>query len=326
MHLLNYLSLEGYSEALEQTCQAWRVTAPPYYTGRVNYAVGQPMGLYGSFPLFHLTHCCLLAGIAKYVGVPSTSMSFMVLGDDVLISHPKVSILYRGLMEELGVDISSQKSIISSDVAEFAGFVGVKTNKGPTTYRPYKHDDRGIVNNPIGLLYSLGHRLSTYPKWKQWVRDFERTRRWRYPDLSPIVPIDDEWGINPQTISPERFAILLHQSELVALDPESLDYVVPGLEYSESWEDIVGELFNKQSPGELDNLVDSLRSQERHGLMEKPRDDALSNKYLERPPSTLTKDPVMREFKHEGKDPVDDTGSTAVFATAQTGEQLLATI
>lgn len=321
MHLLDYLGLNKYSEALEQTCQAWRVTAPPYFTGKVNYAVGQPMGLYGSFPLFHLTHCCLLAGIARYVGLPASSMSFMVLGDDVLVSNMKVAKLYNHLMRDLGVDISRHKSIVSYDVAEFAGFVGVKTNKGSTTYRPYKHDDRGIVNNPIGLLYSLGHRLSTYPKWKQWVRDFERTRRWRYPDLSPIVPIDDGWGINPQTISPERFAILLHQSELVALDPESLDYVVPEFEYSEDWEDIVGELFNKQSPGESKNLIDSLRSQERHGIMEKPRDDALRNKYLERPPSALTKDPVMRQFAHEGKDPVDDSGSTAVFATAHAGAE-----
>lgn len=298
--LLRSLNLQRYADALEQTCQAWRVTVAPFYGRKVDYAVGQPMGLYGSFPLFHLTHCCLLAGIVAKLGVnPLTSRSFLVLGDDVLIRHPKVATLYRGLLDALGVDISNAKSISSSSVAEFAGFIGVKTSNGVAAYRPFKHDNREIVNNPVGLLNSLGHRLSRYAKWRKWVRAFERTRGWRLPDLSPLLPDEQDYGVNPMTISPERFASLLHQSELVALDQDCLDYVNPDFDWSEDWRPVVEELFNKQSPKrEFGSLSEFLAQIERHADLEDSVVEIERSKFTQ-PPKSLNRDPVLKQFIQE---------------------------
>jgi hypothetical protein len=310
--LLKYLNLGRYADALEQTCQAWRVTVPPYDGELVDYAVGQPMGLYGSFPLFHLTHCCLLAGIAVKLGVnPLTSRSFLVLGDDVLIRHPGIATLYRQTLDDLGVDISDSKSISSSSVAEFAGFIGVQFPDGVSTYRPFKHDDREIVNNPIGLLNSLGHRLSRYANWRKWVRAFERTRGWRLPDLSPLLPSEQDYGVNPMTISPERFASLLHQSEMVALDQESLDYVFSSdFDWSEDWRPVVEELFNKQSSKKkFGSLSEFLAQTERHADLEKPEVE-IERSVFTQPPKSLNRDPVLKEFIQE--DPPRPVPETAL--------------
>lgn len=304
--LLRFLNLGEYADALEECCQAWQFStgkgSQVDFCGLVDYAVGQPMGLYGSFPLFHLTHCCLLAGIAKGLGLPLSPTSFVVLGDDVLIRDQLLAELYRMTLTELGVDISDTKSIVSRNVAEFAGFVGVATRHGVTTYRPYKHDSKGSLGSPLGLLYSLGSKI-TFRRFRKWVVAFQRTRGWRAPDLSPLVPTDDEVGVNPATISPDRFANLLHHAELVALDPEALDYVVPGFEYSEDWRDIVEELFNKQSPKKaFTSLSEVLRSQERHGVLEEPEktpDLHNEDQFKRRPPSTLETDSVMRIFTHK---------------------------
>lgn len=44
----------------------------------------------------------------------------MILGDDIVINNDKLACEYRKLMSLLGVDISSSKTHISSDMFEFA--------------------------------------------------------------------------------------------------------------------------------------------------------------------------------------------------------------
>jgi hypothetical protein len=84
----------------------------------LQWTQGQPLGLYPSFPAFALWHGCVLRSIElRY----SLSNTFMVLGDDVVISNPLTHWAYRRLMDRLTVPINITKTIVGSDIGEFAG-------------------------------------------------------------------------------------------------------------------------------------------------------------------------------------------------------------
>jgi len=89
----------------------------------VAFVAGQPLGYYGSWSLFSLSHHFLVWLAAQNVQ-PSRNTPFSkyaILGDD------KVSSEYRRLLDKLGVTISLSKSIISSSGAiEFAKKFWVK--------------------------------------------------------------------------------------------------------------------------------------------------------------------------------------------------------
>lgn len=77
------------------------------------FSKGQPLGLGPSFFLFALSHHVILQflkGTGEYV----------ILGDDIVISDPKLAVKYRELMEKIGCRISEEKSIQSQQLAEFA--------------------------------------------------------------------------------------------------------------------------------------------------------------------------------------------------------------
>jgi len=46
--------------------------------------------------------------------------SYLLLGDDIVIMNKKVAKEYKRILQELGVEISEQKTIISNDTMEFA--------------------------------------------------------------------------------------------------------------------------------------------------------------------------------------------------------------
>lgn len=81
---------------------------------------GQAMGLGPSFPLFALTHGMILYGICRWVGVNPVE-SFVVLGDDVVISEESVYNMYIDFLNTWDVPISKNKTFISDYCAEFAG-------------------------------------------------------------------------------------------------------------------------------------------------------------------------------------------------------------
>lgn len=185
MQVLEVLGYPDYAEALDEISKGnW-----DFLDESISYSVGQPMGLYGSFPLFHLTHYFVLHDITRtLLGVNySTSRPFMVLGDDVIINHPGVASKYEEVMTSLGVELSPTKSIHSSDVGEFAGFLAVRTNKGSCVHRPYKFGNKGI-KNPLSLLHSLGANVRYLgPYWTKMFDIFVRTLESREPDLTPLV-------------------------------------------------------------------------------------------------------------------------------------------
>lgn len=196
---LEGFGLEDWSRAFGEISKApWRVRV------RVDgsqvdeiwhYQTGQPMGLYGSFPLFHLTHFLLLIVCCQLTGRKEAYDSFRVLGDDVVISDPHLAKAYNNLLLLLGVEVSPTKTIISDHLAEFAGFVAHKTTKGIFVYRPYKYSPSGDFTSPINLLESLGNKCRILGDY--WARKYEYyvfTKSWRNPDLSPILPGDDKDG------------------------------------------------------------------------------------------------------------------------------------
>jgi len=80
----------------------------------VRWAVGQPLGFGPSFHLATLTHAALLRGLSE-------SKLFHVVGDDVAIGDPLLSQRYSDIITRMGIEISTSKSVISREYAEFCG-------------------------------------------------------------------------------------------------------------------------------------------------------------------------------------------------------------
>jgi hypothetical protein len=85
----------------------------------ISYEVGQPMGAYSSWAVMALTHHFIVFWASKRAKLRNFR-SYLLLGDDIVIMNKKVSIEYKNILRELGVEISAQKTIISKDTMEFA--------------------------------------------------------------------------------------------------------------------------------------------------------------------------------------------------------------
>ncbi|AHY03257.1 RNA-dependent RNA polymerase [Buergenerula spartinae mitovirus 1] len=90
-----------------------------YRKKAVTYSVGQPMGAYSSWGMLALTHHVIVRIAAQSVGINKFS-EYLVLGDDIVIANNEVADAYLVLMKTLGVDINLSKSLISSQLLEFA--------------------------------------------------------------------------------------------------------------------------------------------------------------------------------------------------------------
>lgn len=90
-----------------------------YFMGEtIRWSRGQPLGLYPSFAMFALSHNFILYELQCSLGG-----DFCVLGDDVYIVGDELANGYKSMMKDLGVGINLSKSIVSPNVAEFAGKV-----------------------------------------------------------------------------------------------------------------------------------------------------------------------------------------------------------
>lgn len=88
------------------------------------YSVGQPMGALSSWAMLALTHHVIVRAAALRRGICNFS-DYALLGDDIVIRNDIVASSYLEMMTSLGVSINLNKSVISTDFAEFA-----KTYKG----------------------------------------------------------------------------------------------------------------------------------------------------------------------------------------------------
>jgi hypothetical protein len=143
-----------YVEALRRVCRGhWIVGKElrgPFNRDYLKWVVGQPLGIRPSMSMFSLHHNLLLAGIALSHGSDPED-SFRVLGDDVVISCPKVAKSYAALIQSCGVPISWNKCHTSNKVSEFAGAtISLSTILRPGQWR------EATPENVIALADSLG--------------------------------------------------------------------------------------------------------------------------------------------------------------------------
>ncbi|KAG6467636.1 hypothetical protein ZIOFF_074512 (mitochondrion) [Zingiber officinale] len=87
------------------------------------FSAGQPLGYYGSWALFSLSHHYMvwLAALLAYPRGKAPFRKYALLGDDIVIADRAVAEKYKALLEILDVSISESKSIDSkSGAVEFA--------------------------------------------------------------------------------------------------------------------------------------------------------------------------------------------------------------
>jgi hypothetical protein len=116
-HQLNWASFFERSAQLK-----WKTSV----FGDVTYGAGQPMGLYGSFNMFALTHHAILHTISRglFIKVDDRGcLPYRILGDDIVISDDTLARYYKAYIKRIGVEISQSKTISSAFAAEFAGFL-----------------------------------------------------------------------------------------------------------------------------------------------------------------------------------------------------------
>ena len=188
LEILREMGLGDYADALDDVCdKPW---ASPW--GEITYGTGQPMGLYGSFPLFHLSNLLACEAAQSQVKDPTvfqTGWSFYVLGDDVVFSDRRVADHYRGIMDTLDVPISESKSF-GGELVEFAGFMVTKTKDGFMAFRPYKPPIGRDITNGINLLDAIGKASKEIsPYWEDMFQKYSATAGYRSLDLSPLYPL-----------------------------------------------------------------------------------------------------------------------------------------
>jgi hypothetical protein len=110
----------------EERASAWRsiMTDRDFLkhdrSGTVRYAVGQPMGAFSSWGIFSLTHHILVQYAASLSGKTGQFRDYLLLGDDIVIYDEEVASNYESILHGLGVEIQSEKSLVSKDTFEFA--------------------------------------------------------------------------------------------------------------------------------------------------------------------------------------------------------------
>ena len=105
-------------------CNVFRIHRPLVKKARyVHFATGQPLGYYGSWALFSLSHHYMvwLAAWFLYPRRKAPFRKYALLGDDIVIADRAVAEKYQALLDILDVSISESKSIDSKTGAlEFA--------------------------------------------------------------------------------------------------------------------------------------------------------------------------------------------------------------
>ena len=92
----------------------WKFEGQP-----LHFARGQALGLGPSFPMFALTHGLLLLALNKR----QHDNKYFVIGDDVVILDDALAEAYEKALTDLDLPFSPLKTLRSSKIAEFAGFV-----------------------------------------------------------------------------------------------------------------------------------------------------------------------------------------------------------
>ncbi|KAF3677603.1 putative zinc finger CCCH domain-containing protein 39-like [Capsicum annuum] len=116
---------------------------------KIAFLCGQPLGYYGSWFLFLLSHHYIvwLAVKKAYPHLNHPFKEYTLLGDDILITDKQVALQYKKLLDRLSVTISDAKYIVSNTGAvEFSKKFCLKSMK--------------IDLSPISLRLLLSYRTT----------------------------------------------------------------------------------------------------------------------------------------------------------------------
>lgn len=192
--------IDKYIKSMDWCCnRPWKANSLMGDDLYIQYGKGQPMGIYSSFPLFHLSNIIIAKSCEYYVeNNTNHSLSrfdngttFFVLGDDIIFSDKVVASEYRKEMKEMNVSISPLKTF-EGKVAEFGGFMIYKTNQWATGFRPYKHPDGKFISNGISFLANIGVAVKKLsPWWERNLSKYQLTQNQRLIDLSPMNSTTD---------------------------------------------------------------------------------------------------------------------------------------
>lgn len=210
LDILSALNGEKYAWAIEDICQH-PFEFPFDGEEAIKMSVGQPMGLYGSFPLFTLSNILIARTAETQALVLDYDMdetklqcfrdgsSFKVLGDDVIFSDRNVALHYTQKLRDLGVEVSLQKSF-EGRVGEFAGFVILPSRDNMIAFRPYKVPNSQTVTNPVDFLHALGARVKRIKRSNYWSKvwdAYSKTSSWRDISLAPLLEGDPRFDWSP---------------------------------------------------------------------------------------------------------------------------------
>jgi len=117
--------------------------------GKLQWTKGQPLGLYPSFAAFTLTHGLLLYHLSKC----DYHSQYFVVGDDVVILEEKLFNDYVSMLDRMSCPWSSDKSISSTTLSEFAGKIITATGVIPQLKWRRMSDD-----NFLDICRMLGSR------------------------------------------------------------------------------------------------------------------------------------------------------------------------
>lgn len=289
VEVTKYLGIPDFGDAL-------RELKGPYWApdgSQWQYGRGQAMGLYGSFPLFHLSHFALLNGLSYRLGLPADGQQFSVLGDDVLIFNENLLGDYLHTLETWEVPVSWHKSY-QGNLVEFAGFLITKSGNSWTAFRPYKHqpDDFSSVLN---VLHSVGAPVRGWSNfWAKAFDEYTRTMGMRSLSLEPLLP-EDRLASNGDGLPGSRWiGSQLNRAAYylpTSIDPEPL---------IRAWE---SERYDLLKEGEL--LIDIGSPGVTDPSIFDPEDYSTEDSARKRFQSLLvgfSKDPLIRELRrHEAK-------------------------
>ena len=180
-----------------------------YRGNTIQWKVGQPLGLYPSFPSFGITHGILLLGLLN----KPWSGEFFILGDDVVILDEALAKSYTKMLYSLGCKISLPKSLDSTVMAEFAGklitadsvipqmkyrnlsddsFVDIVRSLGPRARWLLKPRQREVIDHIAIVPECLGG-LGWNPEGLP-LKD--RIPSWVFDDPSPVARSTGDTGLS----------------------------------------------------------------------------------------------------------------------------------
>jgi len=126
--------------------------------GMIRWNRGQPLGFNPSFFTFTLTHGLVLLTL---LGKPYNH-EFFVLGDDVVILNKELFDKYISFLSAVGCPYAKDKTLISCELAEFAGKVVTPDNQYPQLKWRKVSDD-----NFLDLARNIGPRIRLLLSKKQ---------------------------------------------------------------------------------------------------------------------------------------------------------------